>query len=133
MPMLPPADSGTGDLRVDFRAGRRLTVAWLVASSLFMAVSLLVAGCGGEGLVGAWTSPEQGETVEFRPDGTVVLTMSSGVMATLTYEAKGNSLIFGAGGGPTRTFGYSIKGGVLTLTFPGEEPAAYARVRLDDS
>jgi len=106
--------------------------AGLVAVFLFVVLGLSVAGCGEESLVGTWTSAEQGETLDFRPDGTGILTTRSGVMVTLTYEVKGTSLILGTGDSPTRTLGYSIDGGVLTLTFPGEDPARYVRVELGE-
>ena len=104
----------------------------LVTVCLCLVLGLSVAGCGEESLVGTWASAEQGETLDFRPDGTGILTTRSGVMVTLTYEIKGNSLILDTGDYPTRTLSYSIDGGVLRLTFPGEDPARYVRVELGE-
>jgi len=93
-------------------------------------LALGFGGCGGGGsLLGTWVNAEEGETLVFTPDGTLVLTMEDGQVATLTYEARGTGLILGtAEGENTRTLDYSVEDGVLTLTYPGEGTVEYKRV-----
>jgi hypothetical protein len=99
---------------------------------LILAVAPLVSGCGGssESPVGMWASANLGESLELTSDGTAIFTRKNGVTEELIWEADGTSLALGVVRGDTRTFGYSIKEGVLTLTFPGEKPATYTRVGL---
>jgi hypothetical protein len=112
------------------RGPLRTAVTAVLATALLVGLAVAACGCGdGGSLVGTWSSAEQGETLEFRSDGTVVLTMEDGQVATLTYEAKGTGLILGVEGGGTRTLGYAIKDGVLTLTYPEEDAVEYKRVK----
>ena len=83
-----------------------------------------------ESLVGTWTSAEQGETLEFRSDGSLFFTRADGKVDTLRWQADDSSLAIGVEGGGTKTLGYSIDDGVLTLTYPDEQPAKYTRVEL---
>jgi hypothetical protein len=95
-----------------------------------LAVVVSISGCEAAAVspVGTWVSAEQGETLELRSDGTAIFTRESGTVDTLTWQADGTSLALGVAGGDTKTFGYSIEGGVLTLTFPGKDPVAYTRI-----
>jgi hypothetical protein len=104
----------------------------MVAGPVFT-LALLCSGCvRGESLVGTWTSAEQGETIEFRSDGGGALVTAGGVVVPLTWEASGAELVLGVQGGGTKTVAYSLKGGVLTLTSYGEEPAIYTRVETTE-
>ena len=105
-----------------------------ISSSIFVAllvsVLMLASGCSGqtESLVGTWTSVEQGETLDFRSDGTLYFGMASGDMELLKWQADDRSVAIGVEGGGTKTFGYSIDDGVLTLSYAGEESARYERI-----
>jgi hypothetical protein len=101
-----------------------------VALAATIVIGLAVAGCGGGGsLVGTWVNANEGETLVFTADGTLVLTMEDGQVASLTYEARGTGLILGTPAGEnTRTLDYSVEDGVLTLTYPGEGTVEYERV-----
>jgi hypothetical protein len=100
---------------------------WL---SVALALAASASGCskGQESLVGTWTSAEQGETLEFTSDGALVFTRASGKVETLHWQADDSNLAIGAPGGGTKTLGYSIDGGVLTLKYQGQEPAKYTKV-----
>lgn len=106
-------------------AGR---IALLVALLAFAA--LVVPGCSGqtESLVGIWWSSEQGETLDFQSDGTLLFRNAAGEVETLVWQSDDRNVAIGVEGGGTRTLGYSIKDGVLTLTYPDEEPAHYERI-----
>ena len=99
-------------------------------SILLVAAALSVFACSGqlESLVGVWTSAEQGETLEFRSDGTLSFTKAGGEVETLGWQADDRNVAISVEGGGTRTFGYSIDDGVLTLKYPDEEPARYERL-----
>ncbi len=90
----------------------------------------LASGCSGqtESLVGVWTSAEQGETLEFRADGSLLFTTAGGETEELKWQADDSSVAIGVEGGGTRTLAYSIDDGTLTLTHPDEEPARYERL-----
>lgn len=100
-----------------------------LAATLVIGVALAVGGCGGGSLVGTWANANEGETLVFTADGTLVLTMEDGQVASFTYRARGTGLILGtAGGENTRTLDYSVEDGVLRLTYPGEGTVEYERV-----
>jgi hypothetical protein len=108
-----------------------------VLAVLFLAVLLMglatsTTGCSKqpESLVGTWRSDQEGETLEFRTDGILYFTTSTGEAETLRWQADDRSLAIGVAGGGTKNFGYSIEDGVLTLTFPDVEPAKYTRIEL---
>ncbi len=104
-----------------------------LAAGLIVALATLTAGClRSESLVGTWTSEEQGETLEFRPDGTGALVTASGMVVSLTWEVSGTDLILGVPGEGEMTLSHSIAAGVLTLTSYGEEPATYKRVETTE-
>ena len=102
-----------------------------LALPLVLAALLPVAGCGSDpaGLVGTWTNAEQGETLERRYDGTAILvTEGSGVGVMLNWEADSKNLVItGSWAGDRRTLGYSLRDGVLKLTYPGEGTVEYRR------
>jgi len=106
-------------------AGR---IAVLVALLVFAAP--VASGCSGqtESLVGIWWSTEQGETLDFRSDGTLLFRDAGGEVETLVWQSDDRNVAIGVEGGGTKTLGYSIKDGVLTLTYPGEQPARYERI-----
>jgi hypothetical protein len=99
---------------------------------LLLALMVFTLGCSKqqESLVGTWTSVDEGETLDFRSDGTLFLTRASGAVDTLTWQADDSNLAMGVSSGGTKTFGYSIDQGLLTLTYPGEVPARYTRLEL---
>ena len=103
-------------------AGR---IALLVALLVFAA--LVASGCSGqtESIVGTWWSAEQGETLDFHSDGTLLFTNAIGQVETLVWQSDGRNVAIGVKGGGTKTLGYSIEDGVLTLTYPDEQPARY--------
>jgi hypothetical protein len=107
---------------------RRLTGRALLLLVL-LTVCVAAVGCTGqtESLVGLWVSSEQGETLDFRADGILIFTSASGESEALSWQADDSNVALKAEGGGTRTLGYSIDGGVLTLTYPEEEPARYER------
>jgi hypothetical protein len=105
------------------------------ASALVVLLLVLVAsafGCSKEqgSLVGTWKSAEQGETLDFRSDGSLLFTRADGKVDTLRWQSDDSSLAIGGEGAGTKTLGYSIDGGVLTLTYPDEQSAKYTRVEL---
>jgi hypothetical protein len=108
----------------------RLVPVLFAALLLVLVVSTL--GCSQEeqSLVGTWTSIDEGETLDFRADGTLYLTRASGAVDTLRWQAEGGSLAMSVSGEGTRTFDYSIDEQVLTLSYPDEQPARYVRLEL---
>jgi hypothetical protein len=106
----------------------------VAAAALLLALAASVLGCSKEqeSLVGTWTSVEQGETLDFRSDGTLFFTRADDKVDTLRWQADDSSVAIGTEGGSTKAFGYSIGAGVLTLTYPDESPAKYTRVELQD-
>ncbi len=119
-----------GSARAVVAACRRLVVVAVVVS---VTVGVMVSGCSKEtpSLLGTWTSAEQGETLDFRPDGTLFFTKSDGQVETLKWQADDRSLAINVRGGETETFDYSIDEGVLTLTRAGEGSAEYQRLSLE--
>jgi hypothetical protein len=107
-------------------------LALLLLLALFLAATVSTTGCSKqqESLVGTWRSDQEGETLEFRTDGILYFTTSSGEAETLHWQADDSSLAIGVVGGGTKTFGYSVDDGVLTLTYPDVEPAKYTRIEL---
>lgn len=105
----------------------------LVVASVLVVLGTAVSGCSGEteSLVGTWTSAEQGETLDFRSDGTLYFTMADGQVTALEWQSDDRNLAIAGEGGDSETLGYSIKDGVLTLTHEGEEPARYQRLELE--
>lgn len=108
---------------------RAATAAFLFCGAIMIALAALSVGCvRSESLVGTWVSEEQGETIEFRPDGSGALVTASGVVVSLTWETSGGDLELGVPGEGMMTVAYSLDGGALTLVSYGEEPAIYLRV-----
>lgn len=115
------------------RAAAKASRFVLIVSTVLLLVAIGGAlGCAGqhESLVGTWTSAKEDETLDFRADGTLYFTRADGQVDTLRWQSDESHLAIGVQGGGTETLGYSLKHGVLTLTFPGEKPAAYTRVEL---
>ncbi len=99
-------------------------------SSIFKAVGIMIlaigiilafSGCGGDSgsLVGKWTNESEGETIEFRSDGTATVSMGTTGDLDLTYEIDGENVVMGAEG-YEQTMGYSVDGDTLKLTYEGE-------------
>jgi hypothetical protein len=110
-----------------------MAVGAALAVGLILTLAALTAGCmKSESLVGTWTSEEQGETLEFRPDGSGALVTASGMVVALTWEVRGSDLILGLPGEGAMTVSHSIAEGILTLTSYGEEPATYTRVETTE-
>jgi hypothetical protein len=109
-----------------------VALAALVVISVF-AVGATAAGCSKEtgSLVGTWTSGEQGETLDFRADGTLYFTRADGTVDTLRWQADDRNLAIAAGDGKTERVAYSIKGDVLKLTYEGAGSAEYQRLALE--
>jgi hypothetical protein len=109
-----------------------LSVSFLLVAFL-LALAATTSGCSKEqgSLVGTWRSDQEGETLEFKDGGLLYFTTSSGTVDTLQWQADDASLAIGVAGGGTKTFGYSIDDGVLTLAYPDVEPARYTRVELE--
>jgi hypothetical protein len=101
------------------------------AVALLLVLAALSSGCSKEqeSLVGTWTSAEQGETLDFRSEGTLFFTRADGKVDTLRWQSDDSSLAIGVEGGGTKTFSYSAGDGVLTLNYPDELPAKYTRVQ----
>jgi hypothetical protein len=116
-------------VRATATASRLLLVS---AAALLLALSMAILGCSKEreSLVGTWASVEQGETFDFRSDGTLLFTRAGGKVDVLRWQADDSSVAIGAEGGSTKALGYSIDAGVLTLTYPDEQPAKYTRLEL---
>jgi hypothetical protein len=108
-------------------------LALLLVLTLVLVLAASTSGCSKDpgSLVGTWRSDQEGETLEFRSDGILYLTTSSGVVDTLQWQADDSSLAIGVLGGGTKTLGYSVNGAVLTLTYPDVEPAKYTRIELE--
>lgn len=105
----------------------------VLTAGLVLTIAASTSGCArAESLVGTWTSEEQGETLEFRPDGSGALVTASGMVVSLTWEVSGTDLMLGVPGEGQITVSYSIAQGVLTLTSYGEEPATYTRVETTE-
>jgi len=105
-------------------------VSIFLVSTLLFALAILAAGCGSDpaDLVGTWVSQEQGETLELRYDGTaLLLTNDNTLVGSLRWDADSRKLVIGPMGGETQTFSYSIRDGVLKLSYPGEETVEYIR------
>jgi hypothetical protein len=107
--------------------------ALLLLLTLLLALGASTSSCSKdpESLVGTWSSDQEGETLEFDSDGTLYFTTSSGKVDTLQWQADDSNLAIGVVGGGTKTFGYSVDGAVLTLTYPDVEPAKYTRIELE--
>jgi len=89
---------------------------------LVVGAGLGVGGCGGDdgaALIGRWANEDAGESIEFRPDGSV--TISSGESAMqLTYRIEGDTIrLKKEESGETKALVYSLEGDSLTLTADG--------------
>jgi hypothetical protein len=121
-----------------WRLERAAAVPHLSRVALFLLLALVFAlgtsasGCSKDpgSLVGTWRSDQEGETLEFKSDGTLYFTTSRGAVDTLLWQADDSNLSIGVAGGGTKTFSYSVDGAVLTLDYPDVEPAKYTRIEL---
>lgn len=105
----------------------------LLVLTIQLVLVVSASGCSKDpgSLVGTWRSDQENETLEFKSDGTLYFTTSSGKVDTLQWQADDRSLAIGVVGGGTKTLGYSVDGQVLTLTYPDIEPTKYTRVELE--
>jgi hypothetical protein len=99
-------------------------------TTLLVCATALSSGCSKEqvSLLGTWTSVAEGETLDFRSDGTMHFTTAEGEVAILRWQADDESLALVAEGGGSRTLRYEIEDDVLTLKYPDEQPGEYTRV-----
>ena len=100
----------------------RATGVAVLALCLMLVVAVGVGGCGGgdgASLIGRWANEDAGESIEFRPDGSV--TISSGESAMqLTYRIEGDTIrLKKEESGETKALVYSLDGDSLTLTADG--------------
>ena len=100
----------------------RATGVAVLALCLMLVVAVGVGGCGGgdgASLIGRWANEDAGESIEFRPDGSV--TISSGESAMeLTYRTDGDTIrLKEEKSGETKALVYSLDGDSLTLTADG--------------
>jgi hypothetical protein len=75
------------------------------------------SGDGGEGLLGKWYGSSGDETLEFQPDGKLIIDIASANF-TVSYRVSGNTFDIVEYGEvtSTSTFGISVSGSVFTLT-----------------
>jgi uncharacterized lipoprotein YehR (DUF1307 family) len=89
---------------------------------LVIGILLVFSACGGgNGLVGKWANPTEGESIEFTSDGKAI---SNGDEAP--YKTEGDQLTLTVQG-VDMTFTYVVKDDTLTLTIMGQS-MTYTRV-----
>lgn len=96
-----------------------------------LALTLGLAACGGEegDLLGKWHSDGEMDTIEFRADGTMLITSDvDGSVKELRWSDQGSTIEV-TEGESSRTAEYSIEGDSLTIQCSLEdEPWFYERV-----
>lgn len=90
---------------------------------LGLCLLLALSSCGGEegaSLIGRWANESAGESIEFRPDGSVTISSGDSAME-LTYDIEGDTIrLSQEGSGETQELRYSLDGDTLTLSSGGK-------------
>lgn len=107
----------------------------IVVGLLILGLVAGLSGCGGSALLGKWkaANAQNGDTIEFFQDGTVLSTSMIGLQISGTYKIVDNTHLriemgglFGLAG--AQVYEYSIAGDQLTMTLMGVK-MAYQRVK----
>ena len=102
----------------------RLVSRWITVLVILLTL-ILLTGCGEDNpLIGTWTEPESGISIQFKDDGNVVMSNST-TSITLPYETQDpNTIIIKAsedGVTPDQTMTYRVEEDKLILIVDGVE------------
>jgi hypothetical protein len=96
---------------------------------LLVGIVLAFSACGGGGdVVGKWKDTVQGQTYEFKADGTLIIADETIGEIPATYKVSGGTMTIEMEGlGEPAVAPYKIDGGTMTISPEGEDPVVLER------
>lgn len=99
---------------------------------LLVGIMAASAGCGGSGgeVAGLWKETSSGDVYEFRPDGTLTISMPGLGKIPAKYLTNGGTLTLDIEGFNDRSVAsYRVDGDVMKISSKGEQPILLERQR----